>query len=233
MRVIHRMMRRPTRTGLSWAALMAAGLGVACSTGSTPWPGLSTGGSSGGSSASGGGNLTCVGDTLACSCRPATDAGPSTVSTCGSLAPTSACCADPTYPGSGQCACHGYGCVITNSISPGFCECANTSPGTVEALQCTAPPGGACCRETSGVLTLTARCYCAQSCSDGVLQTHGRMSPASTKKPRLVMSMLTLERHGLLQHHGEHARIAGRKVLEQLVARLLLGALIESLLARR
>jgi hypothetical protein len=57
--------------------------------------------------------------------------------------------------------------VITNSISPGFCECANTSPGTVEALQCTAPPGGACCRETSGVLTLTARCYCAQSCSDG------------------------------------------------------------------
>src|SRR5271154_269910 len=32
----------------------------------------------------------------------------------------------------------------------------------------------------------------AQSCRDGVFHTHGRMSPASTKKPRLVMSMLTL-----------------------------------------
>src|SRR5271155_3501332 len=32
----------------------------------------------------------------------------------------------------------------------------------------------------------------AQSSRDGVFHTHGRMNPASTKKPRLVMSMLTL-----------------------------------------
>src|SRR5580698_9264717 len=31
-----------------------------------------------------------------------------------------------------------------------------------------------------------------QSCREGIFQTHGSTSPASTKKPRLVMSMLTL-----------------------------------------